>query len=131
MSHLKFAFMCVVPAAIISAAVHFLLAYFFPDLGSYQDILYYSIFLFGILTLVIVFLGHRTVDNPSKHLFSYVTILSVFVKLAFGVLLVVLYKQKCQPPDILFVIPFFVAYIIFTVSEIAALQHIIRMSKKT
>jgi hypothetical protein len=131
MNDLKFALLSVIPSTIIVFIIQCLLGYFYPEILEFNDMLHYSMIVFGLLTFFIVFLGARTVNHNNRYYFSWVTIFGVFIKLACGVLLVVVYQEQLKPDGYIFIIPFFVAYIIYMVSEIATLQQILANSKKS
>ena len=131
MNHFLYSLVVVVPALLLCMITHYVMIIFMPDLIHYNPFFYLCAGVFGIVTWIIIILGQRTVNHSNKTYFSWVSLFSVFVKLAIGVLLVVLYQRQAEPEGYLFITPFFVTYLIFTIAEIIGLHQIISKSKKT
>ena len=85
-----------------------------------------------MIVILAYVLGKWAAMRESKYVFVGMTILFIFVKMFVGVALVIHYVDTEAPDDKLFVIPFLVNYLMFTIFEIYVLDKLghIRVPEK-
>lgn len=76
-----------------------------------------SIVFFVVFSGFVYLIGVKSAKNENKHVFTGVIIAFVFGKMFFSVLLVVLYHRFVNPSSNLFLIPFFIVYLFYTIFE--------------
>ena len=86
-------------------------------LSPYLDISVFSLVVFVLFTIGIFFLGDKASKNKAGNLFLYIIILNVFLKLLGSFALVFLYVEIKSPASRLFIIPFLIIYLVFTIFE--------------
>ncbi len=95
-----------------------------PALQGMGSMTWYSLGLFFALTLAMYFLARPALADSSR--FVPVFMGFVFGKMAISVLLIVLYVKLVQPPNRLFLLPFFLNYLAYTIFETAFLMKMAR-----
>ena len=103
----------VTAAAIISVAALNLLL----PISNYLDFTILTLILFFFFTIGIFFLGKKASASKSGNLFLYIIIINVFFKLIGSFLMVFLYVEVKTPESKLFVVPFLIIYLLFTIFE--------------
>lgn len=63
-------------------------------------------------------------QNPKGSLFIQVVMISVFLKMLLSLALVIGYKKLCPDTDNLFIGPFIVLYVVFTVFEVIFMDRL-------
>jgi len=96
---------------------------------EYADLSVSGIFCFFILTLFIYFLGNRASNSPNKFLFTYMSLLIIFFKLAFSLMLILVYKKVFDPPTKYFIVPFILIYVCYTIFEVYFMDKLARIKK--
>jgi len=94
-------------------AVHFFVA----PLQEAQGLSWLSIGFFFSLTVLMYELGRRLAVNPNKNAFTSMVMVFVFVKMLLSIFIIVVYAKVAAPSSKLFVVPFFVVYLIYTIFE--------------
>lgn len=86
-------------------------------INEYIDIAYYAIPSFALLSIVIYFLTEYLEQQANKGMLLNLVIINVMFKflIAFGVVLI--YYKLRSPSDGIFVLPFIIIYVIFTIFE--------------
>lgn len=97
-------------------------------LAPYQDIFFLSILFFVCFSILTYRLGHSAAESSNKFAFTQVTFLFLFGKLLFSIVLLVIYKKMASPEDNLFVLPFFLVYLCYTVFETSFMMKLGRIN---
>jgi hypothetical protein len=118
-------------ASIILIALYGLAVLIWPTLDTHRAFSIYTAAAFLMLSLIITMSSARLVGHKNPYYFSWVTLMSVLVKLGVGIALVVYYTTTFELDDKLYVISFILAYVIYTVCEVWLLQRIINSVKKS
>jgi|GEM_PF-6801870 len=117
-------------AVMLYVALLFLSEFIWPEVAGHRIFSLYAGGTFVLLSFIISIFSSRLVDHKNPYYFSWVTMLSVLIKLGIGVGIVVIYSRVGNPLDKLYIVPFLLSYIIFTVCEVYILQRIIQSVKK-
>jgi len=88
-----------------------------PAVSAYTGIFWLSIAFFFFFSLAMYFFAKKAALSSNRHAFTNVTIGTLAGKLLLSVVLLVIYKQVADPPDRLFIIPFFIVYLFYTMFE--------------
>jgi hypothetical protein len=113
--------------AIISIGLcvcQFLLINYLPALSVYQDLFWISQVFFIALTIISFFGGKHFVQKTNKNAFFQFMMLLIFVRLFSSATLVIGYFQITKPDTKLFLLPFFLSYLSYTVFEVYILSKI-------
>lgn len=94
-------------------SLHFLV----PPLYVVQGLSWLSLVFFFSLSILMFELGRRLAVNPNKNAFTSMVMIFVFVKMLLSVLIIAVYAKVAAPDSKLFVVPFFVVYLIYTIFE--------------
>lgn len=103
-------------ATAVSVAFFFMVNFLVP-ISQHMDLLWWSIICFVILALMIYFLVDRSMRKSGGKTVIGLVILNVLLKLVFSFGFVALYVQYKQPQDKLFILPFLITYLVFTIFE--------------
>ena len=87
------------------------------NLKEHYAISLMSIVFFVVLSILVYIVGLKAVQNSNIHTFTSVIIAFVFGKMLFSVVFIVVYHQIAMPKSNLFLIPFFIAYLFYTIFE--------------
>lgn len=118
-------------AAIVFVLAMLLSQQIWPEVLDHRSFSINTAIVFVVLSFIIVLSSSKLVDHKNPYYFSWITMMSVLIKLAIGVGMVVYYTKTASPPNKLYIVPFILAYAIFTICEVYLLQCIIQSSKKT
>ena len=102
-----------------------------PDLDVHRIFSIYTGLIFCVLSFIIIYSSSRFVNHRNPYYFSWVTLISVLVKLGIGIGMIIYYTRKHELPNRLYVISFILSYVIFTVCEVWLLQMMIKQAKKS
>ena len=91
---------------------------------THQFLYWLSIFFFSIISIAAYYFGQQTTDSDNKNDFSNMFIIITSFKLLFCMFMVWLYQIFTEPDDKLYVLPFFIIYIIFTIFEMYILTKL-------
>ncbi len=105
-----------------------ILSGFYPPLAAYQDIFSISILFFVAFSMLTYWLADSAAHSNNKFAFTQVTFLFLFGKLLFSVLILVVYKMVALPETNLYVLPFFLVYLCYTVFETGFMMRLGRIS---
>ena len=92
----------------------------FPAIASFQDFTWLSLIFFSLLTALTLYIGLRGLEKSSYGFVASVNGI-VLLKLMLSVILVLLYVIFVKPKEPMFILPFFLFYILFTVFELREL----------
>lgn len=90
----------------------------------------WSILLFTFVCAAIYPLSVASLDSRNKYLFNYLTMGFVFLKMLLSLVLIIGYKWRFHPDNYLFIAPFFIIYLIFTVFEVYFTMKLISKKKE-
>lgn len=76
-----------------------------------------SILFFVFLSAALYFILRKFVYHPDRQLFISGTIGNMFLKMVLSITLLLVYYYVSAPQDGLFVVPFLIVYVIFTIFE--------------
>lgn len=120
---------------LIATALYILLVFvseqLWPVLASHRGFSIEVGCMFLAVCLIISLVSWRLMSHKNPNYFSWVTMLSVLVKLVCGIGLVVQYTWYDDPVDQSYAISFILSYIIFTICEVYVLQQIIYKAKRS
>ena len=86
-------------------------------LSPYQDFSWISLAFFVLLTLAMYGVGTLTSKSKNTAAFTGTILGFTFGKMFFSLIIVIAYFQYTQPLSKVFVVPFFIVYLIYTVFE--------------
>ena len=113
---------------VVTLLIYYLLKLFLP-LGSTVGFLWGSIIGFVVLSILIYLLVERSLAVSKGRNMLGLVVFNVLLKLAFSFGFVAFYVQNNQPQNKLFLLPFFIAYLTFTIFETYFLNLQARASK--
>lgn len=88
-----------------------------PLFAAYQQVSWLSVFLFIVISIAMYFLGKWAINHPNKNLFTNLLYLFMGGKMFLSIILIYSYNLIAEPKTKLFIIPFFVVYIFYTIFE--------------
>ena len=83
-----------------------------------------TLVVFMLLTLLMFWVGKISANSKNKGLFTTLAMGFTFGKIFLSILVVIGYHQLFEPPSRLFLLPFFIVYLLFTVLETYMLMQI-------
>ncbi|MFT6335196.1 MAG: membrane protease YdiL (CAAX protease family) [Saprospiraceae bacterium] len=86
-------------------------------MGYYIDISYYAVPAFSLLSIVIYFLTIFLERKPEKQGLLNIVIVNVMLKFLLSAVVIGLYYDMKEPDDGIFVVPFIIVYVAFTIFE--------------
>jgi hypothetical protein len=102
---------------LLTVSLLFLCFFLFPPLSAYAKLGWASLVLFINITFLMFFLGKKTIASPNKLLFSNISMGFIFLKMVMSLMIIVTYKKMTHPASNLFIVPFFIVYLTFTIFE--------------
>ena len=88
-----------------------------------------SLALFMLLTLVMFLFGEKTAKSSNKNLFTTLVLGFTFLKIFLSLFVVIAYYKVGNPSSKVFLIPFFIVYLIFTIFETYLMMKISKNTK--
>lgn len=111
-------FLILLGITVVSAILlHYSLSFFVSNLNHHKGVGLWSLILFTIISFILFFLGKQAAQSTNKLLFNNVIIASVFLKMMAAIIVLLVYKKKYHPESNTFLIPFFIAYFLFSIFE--------------
>lgn len=108
-------FMLLLLTNVVSAIILLLLMQ--TTLRPYTSIGWLAMMTFSILSIIVFFLIDRVSQAKKKTLFIQIILANMMAKFACSVLIAGMYYVKMNPTDGVFILPFIIVYIVFTVFE--------------
>ncbi len=100
-------------------------AQLFVDVLQFRSFIVSSLFFFVVLTIGIFWLGKMALKTPNKQFFINVVIVNVLLKMVLIFAFVFIYAKISNPiSNKLFIAPFLICYLVFTVFETIILHKI-------
>ncbi len=93
------------------------LLHLIPEINLHQKFSWASIAFFISLNVLMYGLAVNASNSANKHSFTSVIVASVLFKMVFSIVLVLVYRKVAAPQSRHFLIPFFWAYLIYTIFE--------------
>lgn len=90
---------------------------FIPFFSTYQQLSWLSILLFVMISMTMYYLGRWAIEHSNKHLFTSLLYGFMGGKMLLSVILIYVYNLMAQPETKLFILPFFLVYVFYTVFE--------------
>lgn len=88
-----------------------------PQLSPYWLLSAITIFLFTLFSIAAFYAGKFAAKSSNKHLFTNVIMGFTLLKMMLSGAIVIVYNLLAEPEDKVFVLPFFLIYLIYTVFE--------------
>ncbi|MCO6488839.1 MAG: hypothetical protein J5I98_10495 [Phaeodactylibacter sp.] len=99
-----------------------------PQLQAYSTLSWISLAAFVGLSILMYLAGRRAAESDNKNDFTNAVLGFTAGKMFLAILVLLGYSQLAQPPDKLFIIPFFAVYLIYTIFETYFMMKLGRMS---
>ena len=99
-----------------------------PQLQAYSALSWISLAAFVALCILMYLAGHRAAMSDNKNDFSNAVLGFTAGKMFLAIFVIFGYIQLAQPPDKLFIIPFFAIYLIYTIFETYFMMKLGRMN---
>lgn len=90
---------------------------FNSKIHEYIDIAYYSIPAFTLLSVAVYFLTEYMEKQKNKGMLINLVIINVMFKFLIAIGIVMIYHKSKDPQDGIFVLPFIIIYVVFTIFE--------------
>ncbi len=95
-----------------------------PLFYAYQDLSWWSVILFVVISVVMYYAGKWGVEHANKNIFTSLLFGFVAAKMFLSVVLILIYYLLQEPTNKLFILPFFLVYVIYTVFECVYLTRL-------
>ncbi|MCO6478563.1 MAG: hypothetical protein J5I94_18165 [Phaeodactylibacter sp.] len=99
-----------------------------PPLQAYSALSWISLAVFIALSTFMYRAGYRAATSDNKNDFTNAVLGFTVGKMFLAILVILGYSQLAQPPDKLFIIPFFAIYLIYTIFETYFMMKLGRMN---
>jgi len=99
-----------------------------PQLQAYSALSWISLAAFTALCILMYLGGYRAAMSDNKNDFTNAILGFTIGKMFLAILVIFGYSQLAQPPDKLFIIPFFAIYLIYTIFETYFMMKLGRMN---
>ncbi len=88
------------------------------SVGAYAALGWIGLFFFVALSITMFYLGKMTAgSDKSRMAFTNMVLGMIFGKMILAMLIVFTYAQEVKPETKLFLVPFFIVYLIYTIFE--------------
>ena len=88
-----------------------------PAFYTFQLLTWISFAFFLSLSVLMYFIGHSSANSSNKNSFLQIVMATTFLKMFLCIGLVIVYHTLAKPESNMFVVPFLLIYIIFTIFE--------------
>ena len=99
-----------------------------PQLQAYSSLSWISLAAFAGLCILMYQAGYRAAMSDNKNDFTNAVLGFTVGKMFLAILVILGYSLLAQPPDKLFIIPFFAIYLIYTIFETYFMMKLGRMN---
>ncbi len=110
-------------------AINLALQRAFLSFQAHSSIAWWSLILFVVISGFMYGVGQIAAASPNKQLFNTVVIAFVFLKMTFSIVMLMVYKNNFHPEGKTFLVPFFLAYFVFTIFETYFMMQLTKGSK--
>ena len=111
---------------LLTAAVLWGLDILFPASNALGQLSLISAIIFIAIVIGAYYLGQMAIRSASKSRFIQLVMMIIMIKMFVCVLIIAVYLKVVVPESKLFVLPFLVIYLIFTIFEVIILERIAR-----
>lgn len=101
---------------VLCALCYYILSLFIA-LSSYTNFFLISLGFFTLYNIFVFIMGRMAIKSKVRNLFVYLVLYNVLIKLLLSFLIVFIYVKQFAPQNKSFLIPFLLAYLVFTVYE--------------
>ncbi|RMG83311.1 MAG: hypothetical protein D6714_09985 [Bacteroidetes bacterium] len=99
----------------------------FTSLAPYWDLTLWSIGLFVVISLSVFHFGKILAPAPNKNHYTSLILGAIFIKMVLSILLLLVYSRLTHPDSRLFIVPFLIVYLAFTIFETVVLTRLGRL----
>lgn len=115
---------------VVSGITLALLHFFIPSLDAVNFSLS-AVVLFIILSVMAYYLGKRGATSTNKYRFVHIIVFFILLKMVASIVLIVGYIKLAEPTGKVFIVPFLVVYLFYTIFEVYFLEKIARLKPAT
>ena len=101
----------------LTTSMEYVLRFTIREISNYDNLFWTSHIFFILLTMIIYYGASFLAFSENKNYFSGMVLLVILTKMLSCVLIVVGYHQRMNPKSQLFLVPFFIVYVFYTVFE--------------
>ncbi len=84
---------------------------------AYIEFAWWAQLFFAALCVAIFSIGKKTASSPNKNAFTGVIMSTLFFKMLVAACLILVFNKQSQPTSTLFLLPFFLTYLGYTIFE--------------
>ena len=99
-----------------------------PALSAFTDLSWVTCAFFIVVCIIMFFFGYRAAHSDSKYAFSNIIFGFMMGKMMLTIGLVMGYNTFMQPSTKLFLVPFFMVYLIYTIFETYFMMKLSKMN---
>jgi hypothetical protein len=110
--------------ALSLTTIQFLLNGFIPQLAVYMPLFWISQLFFGVLSIMSFLGGRYYVGKTNKNAFSRFVMMLILGRLFLSIGVIIGYYKLMHPESKLFLVPFFMVYLLYTIYEVLFLSAI-------
>ena len=110
--------------ALSLTTIQYLLLILLPQLAEYMTVFWIGQLFFGALCIVSFLGGKHYVRNSNKNAFSRFVMMLILGRLFLSVGVIIGYYKVVHPSSKLFLVPFFLVYVFYTIFEVIFLSAI-------
>jgi hypothetical protein len=118
-------------ASVGTFVVNYIFQMLLPVLQKHNLVAWWSLVLFISLSIFMYFIGKKAAISSQKYLFIQIIMLFILVKMFLAIAVLLVYKKVYKPESSIFILPFFVAYIIFTIFETYFMTLLSRLKRNS
>ncbi len=101
--------------------------HFNPDIAVHSQLSWASCMFYIVLSIFIFFFAYRAASSQNKNAFTVVIMGFVLAKMVLSVTFLIIFFQIVKPESRLFLVPFFVVYLIYTIFETYFMTKLAKM----
>lgn len=90
---------------------------YIPSLASYVNLGIIGLIFFIILSILIFQLANRMARSKNLNAFTHLILYNLMLKLFMSIVIVIIYYYVYKPENRLFIVPYALVYLIFTIFE--------------
>lgn len=95
-----------------------------PLFYAYEDLSWWSVILFVVISVVMYYAGKWGIEHTNKNVFTNLLFGFIAAKMFLSLVLILMYYLLQEPTNKLFILPFFLIYVIYTVFECVYLTRL-------
>jgi hypothetical protein len=98
-----------------------------PAMQQHWPVSVASVILFSVISILLFFMGENSARSSNKFAFNGLVTISVLGKIVFSMVVLLIYFKVWKPDNRLFVVPFLLIYVIYTIFETAFLLKLAQL----